>query len=175
MRLTKLRRTTTIYAPTEKIFEFIDDAEMLGKYGVGISRVKEVSRTKDRIGDILTLTYTVLGQRCDLQFTYNEYRRPRSLGSKVTGQMSGSCRVELEQEGTNQTLVTLEAEYEIVSGALVRALNKLLLERVNEKNLERTLGNIKAMVETGWFGEAASARNKTQESVAASQSAPASH
>lgn len=163
--MTRLEKTTTIYAPIEKVFEFVDGPENVARYAVGVSRVKEVSKTEKHVGDIMTLTYTALGKRFDEQFTYTEYNKPTLLVSKVTGQMAGTFHVALKQEASNQTLVTLKTDYEIVSSALGRALNRLLLERVNEKNLERTLGNIKMMVETGWF-EAGKIADATKETVA---------
>jgi carbon monoxide dehydrogenase subunit G len=151
--MTRLEKTTTIYAPIETVFEFIDDPEKVAKYSAGVSRVKEVSKTEGRVGDVMRLTYSVLGMRYDEEFTYVEYKKPQLLVSKVTGHMAGMFHVTLEQEASNQTLVTLRAEYEIPSSSFSRALNKLVLERTNEKNLERTLANIKMMVENGWFSE----------------------
>lgn len=163
--MTTLKKTTTIYAPIERVFEFIDDPNNVAQYSVGVSRVKGSTRTKERVGDIMTLTYSALGMRFDEEFTYTKYEKPRVLISKVTGQMSGTFHVTLEQEASNQTLVSLEVEYDIASSALKRAMNRLFLERVNEKNLERTLGNIKIMVETGWF-EVGRVADKTEETLA---------
>ena len=165
--MTRLKKTTTIYAPIERVFEFVDDPNNVAEYSVGVSRVKGSVRTEQRVGDVMALTYTALGIRFDEEFTYTKYEKPLILISKVSGPMSGTFHVTLEREASNQTLVSLEVEYEIATSALRRVMNRLFLEHVNEKNLDRTLGNIKMMVETGWFNETRKEKpTRSQETIA---------
>jgi carbon monoxide dehydrogenase subunit G len=163
--MTKLRKTTTIYAPIEKLFDFIEDGgKNLQLYAGGVSRVKELSRSKVRVGDRLTLTYSVMGMHFDEQLTYVQYERPRLLVSGIAGPITGTFRITLEQEANNQTMTTLEVEYEI-GGAIGRAANKLLLERLNGKNLDIMLSKIKKIVEVRQFG-----KGKEEKAIALSQS-----
>ena len=144
--MTKITRSTTIYVPVEKLFEFIDSPERVGVFSIGVSRVRDVKRSEG-VGDVMTLTYSVLGMHFDEKFTYVEYEKPTRLVSTVQGPLTGTFRVTLIPEASNQTSATLEVEYEMAT-TLQRAVNKLMLESMNEKNLDRTLENIKRMAES---------------------------
>lgn len=45
--------------------------------------------------------------------------------------------------------VTAVLDYEMPGGGLGQALNKLVVEKMNTENLEKSLSNLKALVESG--------------------------
>jgi uncharacterized membrane protein len=61
--------------------------------------------------------------------------------------MTGSWQWTLEPLGERRTRVTARIEYVLPGGALGRAANALLVERMNEKNAERLLENLKLVAE----------------------------
>jgi hypothetical protein len=110
---------------------------------------------KKGVGRCMALSYSVLGVHFEEWLTCIEYEKPRRLVTRIDGPMVGTLALDLEAETANQTLATIEAEYEIGGGAIGRAATKFLLERLNEKNLERMIENMKMLVEAAWFETAA--------------------
>lgn len=67
------------------MFEFIDDPEKVAIYAVGVTNVRDVSRSDEGVGEKMTVTYLVLGMHFDEKFTYSEYQEPTNLVSIVLG------------------------------------------------------------------------------------------
>jgi carbon monoxide dehydrogenase subunit G len=60
--------------------------------------------------------------------------------------MKGTWLWQLEPRGTS-THLTTQMEYEMAGGILGKAMNAMLVERMNEKNAERLLENLKLLSE----------------------------
>ena len=61
--------------------------------------------------------------------------------------ITGTNRWDMAQEG-NGTKVTLTIDYEMAGGGLGKIADKLIVERMNDKNAATSLENLKAIVET---------------------------
>jgi uncharacterized membrane protein len=62
--------------------------------------------------------------------------------------ITGSNDWAYQAEGEH-TRLTATFEYEIPGGGVGQAINKLVVERMNTENLEKSLANLKALVEGG--------------------------
>lgn len=61
--------------------------------------------------------------------------------------VSGTNRWDLAQEGAG-TKVTLTIDYEMAGGGLGKIADKLVVERMNDKNAAASLENLKSAVES---------------------------
>ena len=141
-----IQRTVTIQAPPEKTLDLITDPYRLPQYAPGVSEVKDVHQTPRRVGDTFTVLYAVLSLKMPLRFTIREYAPPTQSTAQVAGQMEGEWRWQLHPQG-EATRVDLAIDYRLKLGLLGKALNALLVERMNEKNAEQMLANLKALTE----------------------------
>ncbi|HLI51148.1 MAG TPA: SRPBCC family protein [Thermomicrobiaceae bacterium] len=143
----QIQKTATINAPIERVFEAIDDPEMMPRYVPSVTKVSDIHRTDERLRDTFRVTYEMLGIHFDQLFTYTEYDRPRRITARFTGPMTGTMSCRLEPHG-DSTLATVEIDYQMPGGVLGKAADRLVAERMNERTAEHMLENIKALVES---------------------------
>ncbi len=136
-----------INASAEKVFKVLDDPNQMPTIVPAVTRVSDVTMSKDRVGDTFRVTYGLLGMHFDLKFTDITNEPPRKIVRQFEGGMSGRMNYTVEPEG-DMTKVTFDVEYQMSGGVLGKAMNYLLIERMNEKNAERMLENLKLLMET---------------------------
>ena len=73
--------------------------------------------------------------------------RGQFLSLKLDGMITGTSRWVYTPEGNGTTRVTCLFEYEMPGGGLGQALNKLVVERMNNDNVEKSLNNLKTILE----------------------------
>ncbi len=142
----KITRTVEVDAPVEKVFEMLDNPENFPVFVPNVTKVSNIRRSDNRLGDTFDVVYSMMGMDFNEKFTYSEYAKPDRLAARYEGRMAGSMGISLHPKGT-RTTATLDVDYEIRPGPLGRLANKLLFERMNEKSAERMLENIKLVVE----------------------------
>ncbi len=91
-------------------------------------------------------TYAVLGLHFPMTFTATEYEHPTKLTRRFEGGMKGTWTWLLEPRG-NSTHMATAMEYEMAGGILGKAMNAVLVERMNEKNAKGMLKNLKLVSE----------------------------
>ena len=143
-----VERSTTIDAPAEKVFEYLEDPNNIPQYAPGVSRVDDVRRSEERVGDSYRTVYSVMGLDFPTKFTTVEHERPRKVVARMEGGMTGAFAWTLApQDGS--TRVDVRIDYEMKGGILGKAMDALLVERMNQKNAERMLENLKMLSEAG--------------------------
>jgi uncharacterized membrane protein len=66
--------------------------------------------------------------------------------NKMEGMITGTNRLAFTPEGEG-TRVTMSFEYEMPGGGVGKLVDRLLAERMNAQNLEKSLENLKALAE----------------------------
>lgn len=143
-----VERSTTIDALVEKVFEYLEDPNNIPRYAPGVSRVDDVRRSEERVGDSYRTVYSVMGLDFPTKFTTVEHERPRKVVARMEGGITGTFAWTLApQDGS--TRVDVRIDYEMKGGILGKAMDALLVERMNQKNAERMLENLKMLSEAG--------------------------
>ncbi len=145
--MAKLHKTTTIDEAAQKVFKILEDPNNMKLYVPAVTQVSDVKQSDRRIGDTWRITYTLMGIHFDQLFTRTEHSPNKRLAAKFEGGMNGSLSFTLEPEA-DSTKVSFDVDYQISGGVLGKAADKLLMERMNEKNSERMLENLKMMIES---------------------------
>ncbi len=144
--MAKMTKAIDVAAPAEKIFGTLDDPRAMPLYVPAVTNVSDVKRSENRVGDTFRATYGLMGMHFDLKFTNTEHDPARKIVSRFEGAMKGAMAYTLEPRG-NSTRVKFDVDYEMSGGVLGKAVDKLLVERMNEKNAERMLENLKMLME----------------------------
>jgi ribosome-associated toxin RatA of RatAB toxin-antitoxin module len=139
--MAEIRKTATIDAPADQVFAIIDDALNFPKYVPNVSEVVDLKRSGRAVGDSYRVIYKVLGLTFDEKFTTTSSERPTRITADFVGRMVGTFRWNLEPLGS-QTRLSVDIEYTMPAGMLGKAVDSLLLERVNEKSIEGMLENL---------------------------------
>ncbi|MFQ5933167.1 MAG: SRPBCC family protein [Dehalococcoidia bacterium] len=141
-----VEKSITIRAPVEKVFAVVDDPNRLQEYMVGITRTTDIVRTSGRIGDSVRFTYSVMGLRFPGKATTLEWKENQRIVVRLEGGIGGTFTATLQPEGAS-TRVNWHFDYTMRGGILGKAANALLVERMNERNVERGLENLKMLCE----------------------------
>ncbi len=141
-----IHKSIDIDAPVEKVFELLNDPKRVPEYAPGVTSVEDVRQSEQHIGDSFRATYAVLGLHFPMTFTVTEYEQPTKLSTRFEGGMKGTWIWLLEPRGTS-THLTTQMEYEMAGGIFGKAMNAMLVERMNEKNAEQLLENLKLVSE----------------------------
>ncbi len=144
--MSRTTQTITIAAPVEKVFQRCDDPNAMPLYVPSVTSVSNVQRSAKRVGDTFRVTYGMFGAHFDEDFTYTEYEQDKKIKASFEGAMKGTMGITLEPQGSG-TKATFDTEYQVSGGIFGKAVNKLLFERINEKNAGRMLENLKLVCE----------------------------
>lgn len=144
--MAEIRRNIFINAPVEKVFDVAMHQERLPEWLVGMEEVRDVPPGPPEVGTTYEWTYSMGGVRFQGTNTVTEIVPNARFVVESTGGINSTWTWIYEvQEGG--TLLTCEMSYSVPGGGLGRFADKLLVERTNVKSLERSLDNIKQLVE----------------------------
>jgi ribosome-associated toxin RatA of RatAB toxin-antitoxin module len=139
-----IHKSRIIDARAAELFDIIDNPENFARYVPNVSDVVDIKRSDKGVGDSYRVIYKVLGVTFDESFTTTERARPNRLVASFEGGMSGTFGWTLEESGP-QTKLTIDIVYAMPGGAVGKAMDSLLLERVNEKSMEGMLENLSGL------------------------------
>jgi hypothetical protein len=105
------------------------------------------SETSGGVGDTFRVIYKVVGVTFEEEFTITEYERPTRLASRFENGMKGTFVYALTPQGEKTSSLTVDVRYELPGGALGKAVGALVLERTNEKTIEKQLDNMRAALQ----------------------------
>ncbi len=142
-----IEKRIEIDAPVDAVFDFVDDPMHAADFGPGVDRVEVLRRTDERIGDSFRLIYSVLGIDFPVTFVSTGYERPRRLVARMEGPMSGEFRWDFREIDGGRSEAAVRIDYAVKGGAVGRAVDSILLERMNEKNAGQMVENLKQRVE----------------------------
>ena len=143
--MTELERSIVINGTAEEIAAITSDGNRLPDWYAGITEA-----TSDGVfpnpGGKVEMTYKASGITFKMSQTslVNEFGKYGKY--KMEGMITGIVEGFLEpvDEGTR---FTLKLDYEMPGGGVGKIVDKIVVERMNAKNLEESLENIKALVE----------------------------
>ena len=141
-----IRKSVDIDAPPDKVFTVLDDPERIQEYGVGVTRVSDFNQTPERVGDTGRITYSAMGLRFPMKFTVTAHEHNARAVLAFEGGMIGTMDWQLSPRGTGSSL-SLTIDYRMRGGILGKAMDALLVERMNDRNAERMLENLKMISE----------------------------
>src|ERR671931_2510400 len=146
--MAEIHKSVTIDAPAERVFDLLDDPSAIPSYTPNIERIEDVRQSEQRIGDTFRVIYKAVGMTFEEKFTVIEHNRPTRLGSRFENGMKGTFVYQVTPQG-EQTTLTVDVQYELPGGALGKAVDALLLERTNERTIEKQLENLRQMAVQG--------------------------
>ena len=141
----KSEASIAINAPIETVFNVVADPEKMAQYATS-SVLTESNGKPDEVRSYSEFDYHVMGMTFHARMTVSEVDKPRSLIQEMSGAMPGKWIWDLEQDGTT-VKVDFCIEYSIPGGILGKVADRLFLARMNQKNLEGTLQNLKVYCE----------------------------
>jgi uncharacterized membrane protein len=143
--MTTVERSILIDSPVNAIEATMDDARLLPKWYAGIEQA-DPDDVFPEPGGKVELVYRAAGITFTLTQTSLE-RVPGQGGvNQMEGMITGTNHLTYTPEGEG-IRVTMRFEYEMPGGGLGKVVDRLLVERMNAHNLEKSLANLKTLTE----------------------------
>lgn len=142
---TVVERSIFVNASPEALDAITLDGRRLPEWYAGIQEATP-DATYPEPGGAVSVVYKSAGLGFNMTMTSLRLVRGQSLLIKLDGMITGKTRWVYVSEG-NGTRVNTTFEYEMPGGSIGQAINKLVVEKMNIDNLEKSLNNLKALVE----------------------------
>jgi carbon monoxide dehydrogenase subunit G len=143
--MTTLERSIEINAGPAAIDAVALNGNRLSEWYTGMQETK-ADAVYPEVGGTVEATYRAAGINFKMKITSVELVRGHSITLKMDGMITGTNRWVYSPAG-EATRVTATLDYEMPGGSLGQAVNKLIVEKMNAENLEKSLNNLKAVVE----------------------------
>jgi uncharacterized membrane protein len=143
--MTTLERDVFINASADAIQAISDDARRLPEWYAGIQEA-EPDGVFPEPGGKVELVYKAGGVTFNLTQTSVERVAGQAGVNRMEGMIAGTNRMTFTPEGEG-TRVAMSFEYEMPGGGVGKLVDRLLVERMNAQNLEKSLANLKALAE----------------------------
>jgi carbon monoxide dehydrogenase subunit G len=138
----RIKRSVVVQAPAAQVFEFVSDPRNFPEIWPSMIEVSNL----DQESQSFDWTYKMAGMKFHGRSKTVDLEPNRRRVVKGEGGIS-STFTWLFQQRDDGTEVTLEVEYEI-PGSLLRQLTAPFLRRLNEREAETTLENLKERLES---------------------------
>jgi carbon monoxide dehydrogenase subunit G len=143
--MAKVERSIFINASPESIDAITADGTRLTEWYAGVEKV-EPDATFPELGGTMKTTYKSAGITFELTQTVVERVPGQTATYKMEGMITGTNHWVYTPEGEG-TQVTATFDYEMPGGALGKVADKLVVEKMNTENLEKSLEGLKKLAE----------------------------
>lgn len=140
-----VEREIVINRSPEQVAAYMDTAHSWPEWFAGV-QAAEPDAAHPAVGSAVKVAYKSMGTTFNLTMTLDEYQRGRLANYQLAGMITGVNRFTLTPEGGG-TRVHAHYDYDVPGGGLGKIFDKLVLERANTENLEKSLATLKAKLE----------------------------
>ncbi len=144
--MAQIRRDILINAPLQQVFDMIYDFESIPKWMVGMEEVRNISPGERGQGSTFEWTYNMTGIKFSGSSRIVALDALQKAVVESTGGIDSTWTWTYAAEGAG-TRLACALEYTVPGSGLGKIADKLVVERTNAKNLEKSLENIKALTE----------------------------
>ena len=143
--MAKVERSILINASGDQIDVITQDGKRLAEWYAGVEKA-EPDDVYPNPGRKIVMTYKSGGAKFDITQTVLERTAGQSAKYQMEGMITGTNHWVYTPEGEG-TLVKATFDYEMPGGVLGKLADKMIVERMNTENLEKSLENLKKLVE----------------------------
>lgn len=140
-----VERDIFINRPPEQVAAYMDDARRWPEWFAGVQST-EPEAGHPAVGSAVKVAYKSMGTTFHLTMTLEAYQRGKLANYKMDGMITGVNNFTLVPENGG-TRVKAYYDYDVPGGGLGKIFDKLVLERANTENLEKSLTTLKAKLE----------------------------
>jgi uncharacterized membrane protein len=143
--MTKIERSILIKATPEEIEAIHNDIDRLTEWYAGVEKAVS-DGIYPNVGGKVRLIYKAAGMTFEMTNTCLEFEYARVGRYKMEGMITGKY-AEILEPVEGGTRFTMKFDYQMPGGGLGKIVDRLLVEKMNAKNLEDSLKNLKVLVE----------------------------
>jgi uncharacterized membrane protein len=143
--MAKLERSIVIKGTVVEIESITNDIDRMPEWYSGVTKATTDGVFPDAGGTVV-MTYKAAGLTFEMSQTSLEYEYGKGGKYKLEGMIAGNYEEFLEPL-ENGTRYTMKFDYNMPGGGVGKVVDKLIVERMNAKQLEDSLKNLKRLVE----------------------------
>ena len=137
----------TINVAPEQVFVVLLDVEHAPEWMANLEQVRNV--TGRSVGDSFDWTFRMTGLTFKGKTVFAIVVPGQRLREEGSGDLTNAWDWQLSATGDGKTLVKVDIDYVVPGGELIGGmLNKLFVERQNDKDLLQSLANLKQRLES---------------------------
>lgn len=144
----KVQASILINAPVETVYDYVLHAADNGPIWIpSVMEHRNVSSREPQVGQSWEWTFNMLGVLLQGRSELTALEHNRRGEMKTSGSADSNWVFTYATEGSG-TRVTAEIDYQIPSTVLGKVANRVMIERVNQKQAEEGLANLKIVLES---------------------------
>ena len=148
--MTRIERAIEIDASPEQVFELLTDLDRLQEWATIAGDTENPPAKPLSQGATWKHKVKVAGMELEGDWRVVAIERPQLVEYEATRSGGGWLKMRQEVAPSPQgSRVELQVDYELPLGALGQAVDKLVVERRNEREAEESLQNLKSILEGG--------------------------
>jgi uncharacterized protein YndB with AHSA1/START domain len=145
--MARIQRCISIAASPERVFAALVNWAGLTRW----STITDKHHGADQcvgVGDVFDQTVRIAGLRLDTHWRVTEYDPPRAVAYHVTADAGGRMTIrQTVHAGDSGSRVEFDIDYDLPAGFLGELLDKVYVERRNQREAEHSLANLKDLLE----------------------------
>ncbi len=145
--MAKIERSVDIHKSWQQVDAVALDGDRFSEWYAGVDH-SEGDGTFPQVGGTAKLAYKAAGMTFDLTFTVLEYAPGKTILFQIAGGMLKGTSRWSHTPIDGGTRVTSVFDYETQGGGLGAIADRLVLERMNTSQMEKSLDSLKTLVES---------------------------
>ena len=143
--MSRIEKSIFVNAPPEKIWDTATDPNQWADWYVGLKEVKSIVGDGSA-GTTAEMTFDMSGMKMQFKHTVLEWDHPRKWVGRTEGAIDSTSTWTYEPEGEG-TRMSVVMDYTVPGSVLGKIADKLVIERRNAEDMEKTLQNLKKLCE----------------------------
>jgi uncharacterized membrane protein len=147
--MARVERQIEVDRTPEEVFELLIDLDRLPEWATMVLENHDTPQKPLRAGQKFGQTIRIAGRNLTTQWEVSELEAGRRVAYRATGPAGASLEMHQRiapRDGGSR--VELEIDYDLPGGALGDAVDRIYVERRNEREAEHSLSNLKELLES---------------------------
>ena len=148
--MTRIERAIDIDRTPEEVFALLTDLDRLQEWATVAGDTRDVSSRPIRNGTTFTQVMRVLGRELETEWRVDELNAPHHVAYSATAPGGGELAMRqtvIAVDGRSR--VELQIDYQLPGGFIGELIDRAYVEGHNEREAERSLQNLKGLLEHG--------------------------
>jgi uncharacterized membrane protein len=145
--MTRIERSVLINAPVETVFDYAATVATLPEWWTSMTNVRNYGAGRAAKGLTYEWTYKMIGVHFDGKTEVTDVAENRRIVTRSAGGISSTIEQDFSDAGGGSTRFALKIEYTVPGSILGKIADKLFVERMNEREADHVVSNLKMLCE----------------------------
>lgn len=136
-----------IHKPIQEVFDYTASPVNGPAFIPNLNENTNVEPETPSLGQTFDWRFTMAGVDLKGKAEVTEFDRPRLVTIRTTGDSETTWMYTFE-EADEGTKVSVDVAYEIVESALKKIVNRMVIDKLNQRTIEQMLDNLKTILES---------------------------